>query len=331
MKAKIEWYQEVLELEPSSKVFFPLARLLAENGQPDEAVRTLKTGLDRHPEFFEAKLMLIELLHSLGNDVDRDTEVQSLSRLFASYPRFWEAWSACIEAGDSGRDVALAMRFIAASNKERSLSLASVLDMGLKAFAARGPVSPAEAKEAAAPVSRAVQAAADPVPAPVQPVPAVAQPATATFTARPSAADARHEASSATSASFDKIGQMQSLLQATPELIDTRDAYSGDAADADDEVEEPFTLRTRSMAEVLAEQGDTQGAVEIYQELLAAADTVESRDAIATRIDELRLGLVAGSGAQSVATAEEPPLQGKHKLLHMLELLADRLEARAQG
>ena len=54
MKAKIEWYREVLELEPGSKVFFPLARLLGQSGETQEAIRVLRMGLARHPEYIEA-------------------------------------------------------------------------------------------------------------------------------------------------------------------------------------------------------------------------------------------------------------------------------------
>ena len=42
MTEKIEWYKEVLELEPNSKVFFPLARMLAEEQRTDEAVEILE-------------------------------------------------------------------------------------------------------------------------------------------------------------------------------------------------------------------------------------------------------------------------------------------------
>ena len=48
MTEKIQWYKEVLELEPNSKVFFPLARLLVEEGHLDEAVAVLEQGLARH-------------------------------------------------------------------------------------------------------------------------------------------------------------------------------------------------------------------------------------------------------------------------------------------
>lgn len=66
MTEKIDWYKEVLELEPNSKVFYPLSRLLAEAGRTDEAVDTLEQGLARHEEFLEARLFLVELLHQLG-------------------------------------------------------------------------------------------------------------------------------------------------------------------------------------------------------------------------------------------------------------------------
>ena len=68
MTEKIDWYKEVLELEPNSKVFYPLSRLLAEAGRTDEAVDTLEQGLARHEEFLEARLFLVELLHQLGQD-----------------------------------------------------------------------------------------------------------------------------------------------------------------------------------------------------------------------------------------------------------------------
>ena len=60
---KAKWYQEVLSLDPDSRIFLPYARLLAELGRAGEAVDVLKAGLGKHPEFLEARLYLIELLH----------------------------------------------------------------------------------------------------------------------------------------------------------------------------------------------------------------------------------------------------------------------------
>ena len=62
MMEKIEWYQEVLKLDPDSKVFFPLAKLLRESQQPEKAIDVLRAGLERASVYLEARLLLIQLL-----------------------------------------------------------------------------------------------------------------------------------------------------------------------------------------------------------------------------------------------------------------------------
>ncbi|MDR3042684.1 MAG: tetratricopeptide repeat protein [Desulfovibrio sp.] len=307
MKAKIEWYQEVLELEPSSKVFFPLARLLAENGQPDDAVATLRQGLDRHPEFIEARLFLIELLHSSHRDDLRDGEVGKLARLLGAYPGFWDAWSACLAAGDKGRDTALALAFLAASFRsgtQGALSWTSVIEHGLRAMLGGNGTEPV----------------ATPAAPPVAP----------SATAPPDMQDmsGMHDEAAASHQAHGHVPLSRAVAGG-----EDRTTGAPDALDAQDEEEEHFSLRTRSMAQVLAEQGDLRGALDIYEELMAASDSDEERADIAGVIQELTNRLKsAGEGSQRQQAADEgQPLQGKHKLIHMLESLAERLEARAQG
>ncbi len=79
MSKKIEWYQEVLSLEPGSRVFFPLAKLFVENGMPEDAVITLCRGLDRHPDYLEARMLLVELLTELGREMKFMTILNGLS------------------------------------------------------------------------------------------------------------------------------------------------------------------------------------------------------------------------------------------------------------
>lgn len=303
MKAKIEWYQEVLELEPSSKVFFPLARLLAENGQADDAIATLRQGLDRHPEFIEARLFLIELLHASHRDDLRDGEVGKLARLLGAYPGFWDAWSACLAAGDKGRDTALALAFLAASFRsgpQGALSWTAVIEHGLRAMLGGNgaQAAPAMPKAAAA-------------------APSVSPPA---------------PSDSGISEAPDFVAP-QDVPEVRGGFAVTAASGAAEAQDGQDEEEEHFSLRTRSMAQVLAEQGDLKGALDIYEELLAASGSDEERADITGVIQELTNRLKsAGEGSQrQQATDEGQPLQGKHKLIHMLESLAERLEARAQG
>lgn len=329
MKAKIEWYQEVLELEPSSKVFFPLARLLAENGQPDDAIATLRQGLDRHPEFIEARLFLIELLHSSHRDDLRDGEVGKLARLLGAYPGFWDAWSACLAAGDKGRDTALALAFLAASFRsgtQGALSWTSVIEHGLRAMLGGNGTDPVPATSPvatpSAPAMPDLQDMHD-----VQGLPATKS--TSLPTSLHDEADAPRQAHG--HAAPSRAGTAASSAGDVPDAVAAPDA--SDTLDAQDEEEEHFSLRTRSMAQVLAEQGDLRGALDIYEELLAASGSDEERADIAGVIQELTNRLKsAGEGSQRQQAADEgQPLQGKHKLIHMLESLAERLEARAQG
>lgn len=149
MTAKIEWYREVLELEPNSKVFLPLARLLAEDGQSEEAIGILEEGVKRHPEFLEARLCLIEMLHR-NNYVDQcNAQIGHLSKLFASYAGFWEAWAACLASDQGNEDTASIIRFLAAHFVSGPIKLHDVLNRGLDAMLKDGSATPHQAAQIA--------------------------------------------------------------------------------------------------------------------------------------------------------------------------------------
>ncbi len=133
MTEKIEWYREVLELEPNSKVFLPLAKLLVEENGDSQAIDILQRGLDRHPDFLEARLFLIELLYKTGKNDERDAEVKKLGKMFATYAGFWQAWAACL-SGDNEQDTASVLRFLAATFLHGPLSLHEVLNRGLASY-----------------------------------------------------------------------------------------------------------------------------------------------------------------------------------------------------
>lgn len=134
MTAKIDWYREVLELEPNSKVFFPLARLVANDGDNEEAMRLLEKGLERHPEYLEARLFRIELLHQAGRKKECNAEIAKLSKMFASYAGFWQAWAACLASEQGQSDTASLIRFLAAHFVSGPLQLHEVLNRGLDAM-----------------------------------------------------------------------------------------------------------------------------------------------------------------------------------------------------
>lgn len=282
MKQKIEWYREVLELEPGSRVFFPLAKLLAADGQTVQAVSTLRQGLLRHPDHIEARLLLVELLGLQQHDEDLVSELENLGRVFAAYPGFWRAWSERLADNPALRDAALAMRFFAAALQGHSINWASVIEQGLAAMLG-------SAERLGPPLSVAPAAAV-----------AVEDPA------------------------------LTAAQAALPEEEAEDEEADFGAGGEEEEAEEEFSLRTRSMAEVLAEQGDVNGALEIYHELMQNAPEAE-RASLKARAEELALRLQPGH-AESGAGDEKSHSPGgeSNRLVTLLESLAQRLEARAR-
>ncbi len=141
MQAKVEWYKEVVLLDPQSKLFLSYARLLAELGvlenNPDyynEAFRVLRAGIEKHPDFMEARLFLIELLHSCDCKAQCGAEVAHLASLFLSYPDFWDAWRVHAGLENQSEDFTVALGFMGAILKDRSLSLVKVFEAGLSAL-----------------------------------------------------------------------------------------------------------------------------------------------------------------------------------------------------
>lgn len=266
MTEKIEWYKEVLELEPNSKIFFPLARLLSEVQRIDEALDILEQGLERHPEFLEARLFFIELLYKTERRTVCTAQIAKLSKMFAAYAGFWQAWGASLNIAGDAPDTAFALRFLSAWFTNSTISIHDVLDRGL--------------------------------------------------------------------ASLLDEKQAQSSQQSVVKHSDMPPFAEPMSNPTDSEpVEEQFSLRTRSMAEVLADQGDIPGALDIYHELLAGASNFGESGDLQHRITTLSV-LLANAPAADLSeslNAQPESSSGKDKLISMLEALAERVEARAQS
>lgn len=309
MKQKIEWYKEVLELEPGSRVFFPLAKLLAADGQTAEAVHALRQGLLRHPDHVEARLLLVELLFLQDAESELRAEIDGLGALFAAYPGFWKAWSEQLASTPALRDAALAMRFFAATLQGKKIGWGEIIEHGLQSLlgahdgAAR--FSPAYVAHTPSAQEEAAMRRK-----PLQP---------------PGMLGEQEEVAPPELPFTDRKHAMP--RPAGPLAAEAAPEEDG----ADDESEEAFSIRTRSMAEVLAEQGDISGALDIYQELMQAAEP-EEKNSLMARADELAHRMNAGPAADAGRTEEKAKIPGGEstRLVSLLESLAQRLEARAR-
>ena len=351
MTEKIEWYKEVLELEPNSKVFFPLARMLAEEQRTDEAVEILEHGLARHEEFLEARLFLIELLHTTNQLQACQKQVGRLTRMFSTYAGFWQAWAACINAAGDAPDTAAVLRFLALNFSKGPVSLHEVINQGLASLGGAAATPGADAG------ARLPQADAASGPAPMEADTELSAVVAAASVTPASAGEPLLDVDALADEAdiHDPIDFDPDLAMTDDEALSVEDeesaasltasgaeAYAAFAAPATqpapvvvddaDEGEERFSLRTRSMAEVLAEQGDIKGALDIYHELAAAAVHPEESADLRQRITTLTARLGNAQTVDSVQPAAKAEhASGKDKLISMLEALAERVEARAHS
>ncbi|WP_428558781.1 MAG: tetratricopeptide repeat protein [Solidesulfovibrio sp. DCME] len=326
MVSKIELYREVLEIEPNSKVFFPLARLLAASGQDDEAAKVLARGIAFHPDHLEAKFLLIELLTRQGRGSEADAVFADVGGLLSRYPSVWLLWSRTAAA--RSKDPSLAMLFLANYFQNESLTWSEVMERGLRSLR---QAEAAPDREAGAPPQAPVAAAAD-----VWAAPATAAPATAAPVAPTAPTAPRDEAGGGESLTLRGAREVRELaadlLEAPKEAPEAK--AKGRAGKGREAV-----VRTKTMAALLADQGDTAGARAIYEELLAELPAGAQRreiEALAAALEAAKpAGPPAASGADApaAAPAAEPARKpgGPAKLVSLLEALAERLDARAGG
>lgn len=238
MSKKIEWYQEVLSLEPGSRVFFPLAKLFVENGMPEDAVIALRRGLDRHPDYLEARMLLVELLTELGREEEVHEQLKRVITPLQDYPAFWRGWARSLP--ENQRDLAVFLMLVSSNLMGDTIKWTDVVFEGISTLA-----------------KRLVGA---PLPPPCD--------------TRSSSLQPHVEADSHTSSDFDE-----------PEPPRPRaGAY-----------------RTKTMADLLASQGDVNGALEIYRELLHSTLSDDRRAELSKRITELE----SDTGNESEADRQE--------------------------
>ncbi|HBE94938.1 MAG TPA: tetratricopeptide repeat-containing protein, partial [Desulfovibrio sp.] len=160
MTKKIEWYQEVLSLEPGSKVFFALAKLFVDTDQLESAAATLRQGLDRHPDFLEARLLLAQVLTRLGRPGEAVQAVEPVSRALSAYPDFWRLWAQ--SAVGQRRDFAVYLMLVASHFTDKPIQWMDVVLEGVNSLSSR-LVGPPPAQTAVPPQAPAAR------PAPVEP------------------------------------------------------------------------------------------------------------------------------------------------------------------
>lgn len=389
MRRKIEWYQEVLALEPGSRVFFPLAKLFAEHGELEDAERTLRMGLDRHPDALEARLLLIEVLTRLGRQEEAQEMTLQAVKPLERYPAFWTHWAR--EHAATNRDFSMFLLLVASQFSDKPAKWADVVLDGLHSFADRLNTPAENASRRIRPQSapRPVAEAQPAAPAPVRPVEgagmdyALAQPS-AQSAAQPSVPPSfSHAAALLAAAPKIEAAPMEEPPYApayvapayvapayvapdAPPYVSPLGAAKSPvtgvesapswgaqpaqaaapapaAAGCETGLDAPYegpapdakSFRTRTMAELLATQGDFGGALGIYRELWGRSHDAQEKAELTSRIQRLEEDMASQPAPEA---APKPQVQedpfgkiAKNRLMSTLEALAARLEARVQA
>jgi len=91
MDYRIEQLRYLLREDPSSRIFYQLGELLRREGEADQAVEVLRTGLERHPRYVAAWVSLgrsLVALDELGGAEEAFDEALSIDRENAVAARF---------------------------------------------------------------------------------------------------------------------------------------------------------------------------------------------------------------------------------------------------
>ncbi len=319
---KLELYKEIVELDPNSRVFFTYAQLLEKESRIDEALDALALGLEKQPDYIEARLYYIDLLARNDKLESAHIQLNKFTEIFKKYPGFWYTWSTLTASENPTISSTLALLSTFFTNP--TISFVEILQAGIEQYqsgkisapssSSNGTSSNGQTEEKAEPLKEnpeKVQTPADIIQAQVL-----------------LEEDSLHNLDIDTQSEISSAEDFVVLL-AEPKQSELENNVFDEL---NDESSPKASIQTRSMADLLAEQGDTVGAVKIYSELLERADGVEKAELI-NRIQALKDNKF--EKIEAITIVEEPkstPEKTKGmstRMQTMLGNLATRLEKRA--
>ncbi|WP_028575240.1 tetratricopeptide repeat protein [Desulfonatronovibrio hydrogenovorans] len=334
---KIAFYRQVLELEPGSKLFFPLARLYHDNNDLENARRVLESGLERHPEHFEARLLLATILKRKGKEEQAWDICRDIFDLLKENKDFWQCVSRSLSRNGQ-KDLALAADFFVFAGSGKPLAWVDVLQSGMDQLQS-GPARDQDESRSATDELPIKTLDNDPGPQ-NQSDPSESR----EFQAGAEQPwDSPHQGPGSVQTEQGKKVQAPGRDQADK----GSDLVLEESAPEDqgpEEFEEPEELndfdidgeaRTRSMADILFSQEEYAKALEIYEELWRKSLPGAERKELEEVMAKTRSALEEKSPdepetiSDSNTQQDQDNIDRKQDSISFLNTLADRLEARS--
>lgn len=137
--------EELLEHDPGSKIFFPLARLYRKQGDTHRASEIIRKGIIHHPDYLEAQLFQVELLHEIGVEDEAASVAGSVIEKLLGYERFWMTLKQSYLVGTKS-NLALAAHIFEREARNEKVDLMSLCGAGLE-YQAMQPLSDVQQSE----------------------------------------------------------------------------------------------------------------------------------------------------------------------------------------
>lgn len=339
MNDKSAWFEELLTMEPNSKLFFPLAQTYAQNNRPQDAARVLGQGLSFYPEHLEARLLLIRCLNRLNQDKAAQEQTQYLTKTLSGYPEFWNFWAERSKE-TANQDVALMLRLLVKHLQGEAVHWGEILEQGIKAvIMADGSKHSASSRDAGARETVGAPGAS-----------ATPELGVAGHSRAQSGVAGHSRAQPSVPPDQNAAAQLSAAEQPLATVFSAAPAAhpSPEAVRQLSETERNY-YETRTYADLLAEQGEDEEALELYNKLLRLSQDDRQREELGERIatlkaKSLRPQLDADSRhaipvqntdqpqVKQVSPKAEPQKAARPPaLVTTLFRLAERLEARSQA
>jgi tetratricopeptide (TPR) repeat protein len=289
MTEKIALFEEVLRLEPNSKLFFPLAQAYAQDHRTEDAVAILRKGLTFHPEHLEARLLLIECLtesdvasrnssFSAGGTPAAEAlsspELESLTKALVGHPSFWRHWAARSRA-EGRTDLAVTLDMLAFQLSGTRINWDALLEQGLRAvtggrkeFQAPAPLEEDDSKLLKPEPLSVLESVPDPEPV---------------FSPSP---EQDTEPKPETDTTSDAVPEPAQTFPSESETV-ARQSPEAQAEVPLSEGERRY-YETKTYADLLAKQGEHDEALDLFAKLLQTSPDDEQRQDLKARIQELR-------------------------------------------
>ncbi|MDY0275606.1 MAG: hypothetical protein RBR42_09255 [Desulfomicrobium sp.] len=130
MQNTLHLFDELLEHDPGSKIFFPLARLYKRHGYIKRAIEIVQKGIGHHPDYLEAQFFLIELFYDTGDVSAAEAQAHALFQKLLIYDKFWFALRTYY-AKNNQEDMQLASYIMERKAHDSQVDLLKLLTCGI--------------------------------------------------------------------------------------------------------------------------------------------------------------------------------------------------------